>query len=75
MDNKKDCEHNFQALGFRVVRQKDDRIEAVASVFCTKCSLFRTKILTFIREQLNDGNNYSNWSSRVEKEFKANREK
>lgn len=48
--DKKDCVHEYEALGFEVVEKKDDRVEAIASVFCIKCSMFRTKILMFRRE-------------------------
>jgi hypothetical protein len=47
---KDTCRHNFDALGFSVFKVTDTTVEAVAAVFCTKCSLFRTKILTFRRE-------------------------
>jgi len=44
------CEHHFSALGFNVYKTTETSVEAVAAVFCNKCSLFRTKILTFRRE-------------------------
>ncbi len=47
---KDDCDHEFAALGFDVFKSTDKRIEAVAAIFCRKCGLFRTKILTFRRE-------------------------
>lgn len=49
-NNKSDCKHQFAALGFEICKTTDTTVEAVAAVFCTKCSLFRTKILTFRRE-------------------------
>jgi hypothetical protein len=49
--NKTDrCEHEFDALGFDVYKKTDEIVEAVAAIFCKKCGLFRTKILTFRRE-------------------------
>ena len=53
-NNKDTCPHVFAALGFNVYKTTDTSIEAVAAVFCTKCSLFRTKILTFRRELLEE---------------------
>ena len=53
--NKKyieNCKHQFNALGFEVLKTTDTTIEAVAAIFCSKCGLFRTKILTFRREIL-----------------------
>jgi len=53
IDNKKyeqKCEHTFSALGFNVCKTTDTTVEAVAAIFCSKCGLFRTKILTFRRE-------------------------
>lgn len=49
-EDLKDCQHKFSPLGFETVKKEDQVIEAVACVFCEKCSLFRTKILTFRRE-------------------------
>jgi len=50
-----DCIHKFKPLGFEVIEKSKDSIEAVASICCEKCGLFRTKILTFRREL---GHNY-----------------
>lgn len=44
------CSHKFEPLGFSVYKQTETLIEAVAAIFCEKCGLFRTKILTFRRE-------------------------
>lgn len=53
MNQKKyhdDCNHKFSSLGFDIFKTTDKKIEAVAAIFCEKCGLFRTKILTFRRE-------------------------
>ena len=44
------CKHKFSSLGFNVFKTTDTTVEAVAAIFCSKCGLFRTKILTFRRE-------------------------
>jgi len=44
------CKHTFSALGFSVYKVTNTTVEAVAAIFCTRCGLFRTKILTFRRE-------------------------
>jgi hypothetical protein len=44
------CQHDFSSLGFNVFKTTDTTVEAVAAIFCSKCGLFRTKILTFRRE-------------------------
>jgi len=44
------CEHTFARLGFEVTEKTPKKIEAVAAIHCTKCGMFRTKVLTFIRE-------------------------
>jgi hypothetical protein len=44
------CEHEFSSLGFNVYKTTETTVEAVAAIFCSKCGLFRTKILTFRRE-------------------------
>jgi len=44
------CQHDFSSLGFDVFKTTDVSVEAVAAIFCRKCGLFRTKILTFRRE-------------------------
>lgn len=51
--NKKEieaCKHRFRSLGFEIYKTTETSVEAVAAVFCEKCSMFRTKILTFRRE-------------------------
>jgi hypothetical protein len=52
MDNKKIevCDHKYRPLGFEIFKKTESSVEAVAAVFCEKCSMFRTKILTFRRE-------------------------
>ncbi len=47
---KDDCEHEFERLGFEVFKTNDESVEAVAAIFCHRCGLFRTKVLTFRRE-------------------------
>ena len=47
---KQACEHKWKSLGFNVFKTTDKSVEAVAAVFCEKCSMFRTKILSFRRE-------------------------
>ena len=59
-----ECQHKFKPLGFEVIEKAEKFIEAVASIHCEKCGLFRTKILTFRREL---GHNY-----KQEGERKAN---
>jgi hypothetical protein len=44
------CEHIFRSLGFDTFKTTETTVEAVAAIFCSKCGLFRTKILTFRRE-------------------------
>jgi len=44
------CKHKFACLGFNVFKTTEKSVEAVAALFCSKCGLFRTKILTFRRE-------------------------
>ena len=48
----KPCEHEFGKLGFKVIGD-DDKVEvkALVALFCKKCGLFRTKILTFNTKQ------------------------
>ena len=46
----KECHHNFISLGFSVFKITQTSVEAVACIVCSKCGLFRTKILTFRRE-------------------------
>lgn len=53
MEPKHSCEHLYKPLGFNIIKQTEDFTEAVACVFCEKCSLFRTKILVFRREFIN----------------------
>lgn len=50
MKNTQTCEHEYASLGFNVFKVGDTLVEAVAAIHCTKCGMFRTKILTFIRE-------------------------
>ena len=50
MSEKDPCDHTYKALGFNVFKVTEKSVEAVAAVFCEKCSMFRTKILTFRRE-------------------------
>ena len=45
------CEkHNFVPLGFSVFKTTETTVEAVGAITCSKCGLFRTKILVFRRE-------------------------
>jgi len=58
ISKKKDCQrHKFEALGFSVSKTTERSIEAVAAIFCENCGMFRTKILTFIREFKDEDNN------------------
>jgi len=50
MQREEKCNHEFEPLGFEIVKKTDKVVETVAAVFCKKCSMFRTKILTFRRE-------------------------
>lgn len=43
-------DHEFAPLGFNTTKTEQTKIEAVAAIFCKKCGMFRTKILTFRRE-------------------------
>ncbi|MHA1842402.1 MAG: hypothetical protein ACTSYW_10550 [Candidatus Heimdallarchaeota archaeon] len=45
------CKHEFAALGFEIIEKNKNAIKAVAALFCKKCGLFRTKILTFNMKQ------------------------
>ncbi len=47
---KDNCDHLFASLGFDVFKTTDESVEAVAAIFCSRCGLFRTKVLTFRRE-------------------------
>ena len=49
------CDHTFAPLGFEMVQTDETKIEVIAAVFCTACSMFRTKILYFDRQH--DKNN------------------
>jgi hypothetical protein len=51
---KDPCDHVFKPLGFHVISTTNNKVETVAAVFCEKCSMFRTKVLTFHRENLED---------------------
>ena len=44
------CDHTFAALGFEPINKTENEVEVVAALFCTKCGLFRTKILKFNRD-------------------------
>lgn len=57
MNQEKDCKHTFAQLGFNVSKVTDTTVEAVAAIFCTKCGMFRTKILTFRREIKDEADN------------------
>lgn len=50
MNGKDPCSHVYKPLGFNVFKVTNKTVEAVAAVFCERCSMFRTKILTFRRE-------------------------
>jgi hypothetical protein len=52
--DKVPCDHIFKPLGFNVISTTENKVETVAAVFCEKCSMFRTKILTFHRENLEE---------------------
>jgi len=58
--NKIKCQHTFATLGFSVYNVTNTRVKTVGAIFCTRCGLFRTKILIFRRElEENDGDNSS----------------
>jgi len=44
------CKHTFAALGLSVIKTTPTVVETCAAIFCVKCGMFRTKILTFRRE-------------------------
>lgn len=46
------CDHIgfWSALGIDAFKVTATSVEAVACIFCSRCGLFRTKILTFRRE-------------------------
>lgn len=52
MDSKRqlECKHQWERLGFEVISTNPKLVEAVASIHCIFCGLFRTKVLTFRRE-------------------------
>ncbi|GEM_PF-5769593 len=45
-----ECKHKFRALGFDIIKSDKSIVEAICALFCSRCGLFRTKILTFRRE-------------------------
>jgi len=50
IDNQKCDRHNFVPLGFSVFKTTETTVEAVGAIVCSKCGLFRTKILVYRRE-------------------------
>ncbi len=55
MNNKdtyeKVCAHEFAPLGFEKISTDDTKVEVIAAIACTRCGLFRTKILYFDRQR------------------------
>ena len=51
---EKCTDHKFIAVGFDTIKTDPMRVEAIAAISCEKCGLFRTKILTFMREIMKD---------------------
>lgn len=41
------CEHNLVRLGFEIIDKQGNEIKAIAALFCSRCGLFRTKVLIF----------------------------
>jgi len=50
------CKHTFAALGFNIIKTTSTVVETCAAIFCVKCGMFRTKILTFRREFMGENN-------------------
>lgn len=50
MEYTNKCNHVFKRLGFEAVKSTKTYYEAIGALFCPKCGLFRTKVLTFRRE-------------------------
>ena len=46
-----DCRHSFSPLGIEKISTTDIYIEVIAVIFCSKCGMFRTKILYFDRNK------------------------
>ena len=45
------CHHEFAPLGFEKISTDETKVEVIAGIFCSKCSMFRTKILYFDRQR------------------------
>ncbi len=45
------CSHTFAPLGMERIQTTENIVEVIACVFCTRCSLFRTKILYYNRNK------------------------
>ncbi len=52
MDENK-CAHDYAPLGMKVIKTNEKAIEVIAVIFCSRCSMFRTKILYFDRQHQN----------------------
>ena len=48
------CKHVYDALGFEVVEKTKEGFLAVAALFCKQCGLFRTKMLQFDKDKVNE---------------------
>ena len=45
------CQHEFAPLGFEEISTDETKVEVIAGVVCTRCGMFRTKILYFDRQR------------------------
>lgn len=45
------CQHEFAPLGFEKISTDETKVEVVAAAICTRCGMFRTKILYFDRQK------------------------